>query len=207
MGVPHFSDARGCLAEHRFFVFLADGLILRNGASAIQLIASINMITRYLLQQEISELFSTEAQLTQILPLVAESAYNGILRRKLREHVSRARRQSNYLPILGRSESLEIKRIACVSTQALLYDLHEIVEAQPTSVLRDLMLSNKLRMIKAYEVISYRIAGHHAAALGNTLLSEQLALLRMKEEDIEYQLTYIVVNSLNEGFSQMRQAG
>lgn len=150
------------------------------------------MITQYFLQQELNRILGIEAQLAVALPFVAESTQHHRLQRLFRYQVGQTRRQRDRL--LGAEEmtGITLREARCDSAEVLIADLREVVEIQSNASLRDLMLANKMRLIKNYETTSYSRALHYTWELGYIALSELLDAIRQEEKRTEAKLTVMI---------------
>ena len=101
---------------------------------------------------------------------------------------------------------LTIEEKQCAPIQALIIDLYEVIKAQPISSIRDLMLANKLRLIKHYEASRYAKAYQYAQELGGPRWGELLEATRQEEENAEAELTIISVNELSGCLRELYQA-
>ena len=181
---------------YKFFNLTGRWLHYISEAPVLLLIFLGVMNTYYTLQQTLNTLFSTETQLVEALPFVAESVLTPTLRRMLRTHFSEARRQRVQLQEMSSIYGLEMKEVACVPTRPLINDLREVVTVQPPSTARDLMLANKLRLIRAYEAAGYYAAACCARTLNNLPLSERLTIIQHEKERAEAQLTQAAADDL-----------
>ena len=158
------------------------------------------------LLQQLNILLSTETQLAAILPRVAESVEHRPLRRTLRVCFAETRRQRDHLRRVGTKEGLRMKDTVCTPTWSLLRDLSEVVEMPFVSATHELLLVNKLRLIKGCQITSYATAVLYAKRLTYSNLSRQLVLLQHRAENAEAHLARIVQDELTNRLTEVRWA-
>ena len=163
------------------------------------------MNTQPLLQQ-LNILLSTETQLITILPRIAESVEHRPLRRALRACFGETRRQRDYLRTAGAAEGFRIKDSVCTPAWSLLRDLGEVVKTPFFSATHDLLLVNKLRLIKGHQVTSYATAALYARQFAYDNLSQQLVLFQGRAEDTATYLTNVAQGELTNHFAEVRWA-
>ena len=159
-------------------------------------VESACMTIQDLLHQELGQLFTVEVCLEKVLLKTAESVEQRKFQRVLRRHFGEIRKQQESVKNIGDMLGFDIQETPCLTVQELVNDLCQVIVSPPVSALRDVMLANKMRLIKSYQVTGYNRAYQYAQKLGGTDAGEQLKAIRQQEMKLERIFREIAVNCL-----------
>ena len=154
------------------------------------------MILSYALQQELSKLLSLEVQLVDVLPKIASFVQHPRLNLLLRRHHHETHLQIARLKQGAATLPFELPTLRCPTAQELMDDLYLIVDMPLTSVAGDLMLANKLRLVKHYSSLAYDKARKYAQNAGYSTLIALLHASHEEEKNTEEELADIILRDL-----------
>ena len=142
-----------------------------------------------LLQHQLIKLYSSEQQISQVLPLMAEMAYSKDLRRAFSSHISRTENQLIRLQKVLENLNISHNGEWCEGMEGLIKECKEIIHAEGEPEIRDSALITTAQRINLYEISCYSSVLMFSGELGFDNASEILEQSLDEEQQIEKDLT------------------
>ncbi len=147
---------------------------------------------------ELQELFSSEQQILQALPQMAEMASTPELQQAFQEHVEQTRGQVGRLEQIfqqmGQSPGAGDGR----ALQALISEAQEKLQQIEEPSVRDAFMIAAQQKVEHFEISCYGTARSHALQLNNTDAADLLQTTLEEEEQTDQRLSRLAENRVND---------
>jgi ferritin-like metal-binding protein YciE len=120
-----------------------------------------------LLEDQLKDLHSAEAQLTKALPKLAKKASFGGLKQAILGHLEQTKQQVERLDQIGESLGLKLSGKKCKAMEGLIEEGAEILEADGPGPVIDAALIAAAQRVEHYEISAYGSARALADQLGH----------------------------------------
>ncbi|PJJ59526.1 YciE/YciF ferroxidase family protein [Hymenobacter chitinivorans] len=150
-----------------------------------------------LFEMQLKDLYSAEKQLVKALPLMAETAKDGRLRRGFEKHLRETENQVARLEKIGKALDLDLSGHTCKAMEGLIAEGQETMSENATEEVMDAALIAAAQRIEHYEISGYGTAAHFAQRLGHTDAAELLQQTLDEEQLTDTKLNDLAKNYLN----------
>lgn len=144
-----------------------------------------------LLEEELKDLYSAEAQLVKALPKMAKAASNAMLRDGFLAHLEETKGQVERLNTIGNKLGLKLTGKKCKAMAGLLEEGKEILEMDGSGALIDAALIGAAQRVEHYEISGYGTARTFAEYLGHAEVAKLLEQTLQEESATDEKLTKI----------------
>lgn len=151
---------------------------------------------RKLYVNQLQMLLSTEQQITEALPKMADKATDVQLRQAFQSHLQETREQVTRLEKILNAETGEASKVKCKVMAALVTETEDMVKDAADESVRDAALIAAAQRVEHYEIASYGAVRHWAQLLGENAHAELLDKT-IKEEGHADKLLTEIANRVN----------
>lgn len=144
-----------------------------------------------LLEDELKDLYSAEAQLVKALPKMAKAASDATLREGFLAHLEETKGQVERLNTIGNKLGLKLTGKKCRAMEGLLEEGKEILEMDGSAALIDAALIGAAQRVEHYEISGYGTARTMAEYLGYAEVAKLLEQTLQEEAATDKKLTKI----------------
>ena len=150
-----------------------------------------------LLEDELKDIYSAEAQLLKALPRMAKAASSPELRRALEKHLEETRRQVERLNQIAESLDIRLTGKKCKGMEGLIEEGKEIIEEDLDENAIDAGLIGAQQKVEHYEIAAYGTARTHASLLGYNKVAKLLQQTLDEEGATDKKLTALAESVIN----------
>ena len=150
-----------------------------------------------LFEMQLKDLYSAEKQLLKALPMMAETAKDGRLRRGFEKHLRETENQVARLEKIAEAQDLDLSGHTCKAMEGLIAEGQETMSENATEEVMDAALIAAAQRIEHYEISGYGTAAHFAQRLGYTDAAELLQQTLDEEQLTDTKLNDLAKNYLN----------
>lgn len=137
---------------------------------------------------ELSDIYSTEKQLTRALPKMARAASEAKLAEAFTAHLEETRGQVERIDKIVEATGLRLKRVKCAAMEGLVEEGRDVIEEVEKGPVLDAALIASAQKVEHYEIASYGTLCTFAKQLGHgdalALLKETLAEEKAADEKL-----------------------
>ena len=149
-----------------------------------------------LLEDELKDLYSAEAQLIKALPKMAKAASDASLQKAFMSHLAETKDQFERLEKIGELLGLKLTGKKCKAMEGLLAEGKEILESDGPSAVIDAALIGAAQRVEHYEIAAYGTARAFADHLGNPKVAKLLQKTLDEESAADEKLSAISLKSV-----------
>lgn len=146
---------------------------------------------------ELSDIYSTEKQMTKALPRLARAAESSDLEAAFTAHLEETQGQVERIDQVVEILDIKLKRIKCVGMEGLVEESKEVIDAIPKGALRDAALIAGAQKAEHYEIASYGTLCELGKQLGYTDAVKLLKKTLAEEKATDEKLTMLAESSAN----------
>ncbi|WP_046246224.1 YciE/YciF ferroxidase family protein [Hymenobacter terrenus] len=150
-----------------------------------------------LFEMQLKDLYSAETQLVKALPMMAERAKDGRLRRSFEKHLHETEKQIERLDRIGEALDLDLDGHTCKAMAGLIAEGQETMSERATEEVMDAALIAAAQRIEHYEISGYGTAAHFAERLGHTEAADLLRTTLEEEQSTDTKLNELAINYIN----------
>jgi ferritin-like metal-binding protein YciE len=150
-----------------------------------------------LLQDELRDLYSAEAQIIKALPKMAKAASSPELRRAMERHLEETRRQVERLDQIGEELEMKMTGKKCKGMEGLIAEGRELMEEDLDENALDAGLIGAQQKVEHYEIAAYGTARTHAEMLGYRRIAKLLQQTLNEEGATDKRLTQLAESIVN----------
>ncbi|MBH8568064.1 DUF892 family protein [Microvirga sp. STS02] len=150
-----------------------------------------------LFEMQLKDLYISESQLIDALPLMAEKAKDGRLRAGFTRSLHETEMQLQRLETIGEALGLDLDGYICKAMKGLIAEGQETMSERATEEVMDTALIAAQR-IEHYEISDYGTAAHYAKRFGYTEVAELLRQTLNEEQLTDTKLNGLAKNYLNQ---------
>jgi ferritin-like metal-binding protein YciE len=150
-----------------------------------------------LLQDELKDLYSAEAQIVKALPRMAKAASSPELRRAFERHLEETRRQVDRLDQIGEELEMKLTGKKCRGMEGLIAEGKELMEEDFDEDALDAGLIGAAQKVEHYEIAAYGTARTHAEMLGYRRVAKLLQQTLNEEGATDKKLTQLAETIVN----------
>jgi ferritin-like metal-binding protein YciE len=163
--------------------------------------ASVASLREHLVE-ELNDLLNAEEQLTEALPLMAESATSRELRTAFRSHLAETKQHLKRVTQALRQLGERATGNTCEAMEGLLEEGQALMNATEAGALRDAMMITAAQKVEHYEIASYGTVRTYAQVIGERGVAKLLQQTLKEEHAADRKLTTIAQGSINRRASQ-----
>lgn len=151
-----------------------------------------------LLQLQLKDLYSVEAQLLQALPLMAVKAHDSRLQARFTKHLSETEEQLKRLGQIDELLKLNLGGHTCQAMASLIAEGQDRMSERATPEVMDAALIAAAQCIEHYEISGYGTATHFATRLGHVAVADMLRQTLAEEQLTDTRLNDLAKEHLNQ---------
>lgn len=146
---------------------------------------------RNLYFNQLQMLLSTEQQITEALPKMAEKATDPQLKNAFESHLQETRTHVTRLEQILNSTKGEAKSVKCKVLAALVVEAEDMIKDAADSAIRDAVLITSAQRVEHFEIACYGTVRRWAQLLGESSHAEILDKTAKEEGHADHLLTQI----------------
>ena len=149
-----------------------------------------------MLEDQLKDLYSAEAQLIKALPKMAKSASTDSLREAIENHLEETQVQYERLDQIGEIMGAKLSGKKCKAMEGLIEEGKEVLEAEGDPAILDAAIIAAAQKVEHYEIGSYGTARTLAEELGMDDVAKLLQETLDEEGAADEKLTSIAVDEI-----------
>lgn len=150
-----------------------------------------------LLQDELKDIYSAEAQLVKALPELAQAAGSEDLRAAIEKHLDQTRIHLQRIEEIARDLQIEPGGKNCAGMEGLIKEAREAIQSGMEADAKQAALIGAAQRVEHYEIAAYGTARAHAKQLGYVKAYELLSQSLEEEKEADKRLTHLAENQAN----------
>jgi ferritin-like metal-binding protein YciE len=147
--------------------------------------------------QQLRDLYSTESQIIDALPLMADAATSPELKTAFNQHLEQTRSQMRRLDNIFAKLDVSPEGEKSNAIDGLVSDGNDIIKADGDPAVRDAGLIAAAQRVEHYEIAGYGCARTYASQLGHRDHAEMLQQILEEEAATDKKLTQLAENRIN----------
>ena len=150
-----------------------------------------------LLEHELTDIYSAEAQLVEALPKMAEGAQSNDLRAAFEKHLEQTRVHLQRIEEICTDLKVTPGGETCKGMEGLIREWQEVLESDMEPEPKQAALIGAAQRVEHYEIAAYGTARAHALQLGYLKAYELLTKTLDEEKDTDQRFTQLAENRVN----------
>jgi ferritin-like metal-binding protein YciE len=147
--------------------------------------------------QQLRDLYSTESQIIDALPLMADAATSPELKSAFQQHLEQTRNQMQRLDSIFAKLDVSPRGEKSNAMEGLVSDGNDVIKADGDPAVRDAGLIAAAQRVEHYEIAGYGCARTYANQLGHRDHAEILQEILNEETDTDKRLTQLAERRIN----------
>lgn len=148
--------------------------------------------------QQLKDLYDSEMQLTEALPLMAEAATSSQLKNAFQTHFRETQGHVQRLEQVFRAINQQPERESCPAMKGMIKEGNDAIKAKGDPNVRDAALIAAAQRVEHYEMAGYGTVRSFAQQLGHDDLARILQQTLEEEGEADKKLTAIAESSVNQ---------
>ena len=150
-----------------------------------------------LFEHQLQDLYSTESQLIEAFPKVAEEANDSELKQAFEDHREETEQHRNRIEEICDELGISAKGHTCKAMQGLIKEAENFIEEVNDADVKDAGLIAEAQRIEHYEISGYGTAVRYAKELGYNNIAEKLQMTLDEEYGADNKLNKLAESRLN----------
>ena len=151
----------------------------------------------------LSDIYSTEKQMTKSLPKLARAATNADLSAAFMTHLEETQGQIERIDQVVEACGIRLKRVKCVAMEGLVEEGQEQIDEIEKGPVLDAALIAAAQKVEHYEIAAYGSARTFAEQLGQPDIAQLLQQTLEEEHMADEKVTKIAESSVNKSAARM----